>query len=163
MDFAAARRNMVECQLRTNRITEESLLSAMGEIPREDFVPDRLADIAYVDEDLEIGEGRFLIEPMVLGRLLQAAMPSSDDAALPPSVGVGIVVRVCAAADVDSSRPQRVGSIQRLGMVRPPRARMYACWTGSRRMPERAWQRKQDGCGCAGRESIPLPASRLQI
>ena len=101
MDFAAARRNMVECQLRTNRITEDSLLAAMGEIPREIFVPDRLADIAYVDEDLEIGEGRFLMEPMVLGRLLQAATPKADDAALAVGCGTGysaaVISHLCGA------------------------------------------------------------------
>ncbi|MCG8545986.1 MAG: protein-L-isoaspartate O-methyltransferase [Alphaproteobacteria bacterium] len=101
MDFAAARRNMVESQLRTNRITEDSLLSAMGAIPREHFVPDRLADIAYVDEDLEIGEGRYLMEPMVLGRLLQAATPGEDDAALAIGCGTGysaaVMSHVCGA------------------------------------------------------------------
>ena len=57
MDFAAARRNMVESQLRTNQVTETAVLAAMGELPRERFVPQRLSGIAYVDEDLDIGTG----------------------------------------------------------------------------------------------------------
>jgi protein-L-isoaspartate O-methyltransferase len=42
MDFAAARRNMVESQLRTNQVTEAAVLAAMGDLPRERFVPERL-------------------------------------------------------------------------------------------------------------------------
>jgi protein-L-isoaspartate(D-aspartate) O-methyltransferase len=101
MDFAAARRNMVDSQLRTNRITEASLLAAMAEIPRERFVPDGLAAIAYVDEDIEIADRRYLMEPMVLGRLLQEAMPSADDAALSIACGTGysaaVMSRLCGA------------------------------------------------------------------
>src|SRR6185312_13026628 len=81
-DYAAARRNMVDSQLRTNRITDAGLLAAMGEVPREAFVPPQLAGVAYVDEDISIGQGRYLMEPMVLGRLLQAARIQPSDMVL---------------------------------------------------------------------------------
>ena len=101
MDFAAARRNMVESQLRTNQITDAAVLAAMGELPRERFVPEKLAEIAYVDEDLAIGGGRYLMEPMVLGRMLQVVGPRSEDVALCVGCGTGyaagVLSRICGA------------------------------------------------------------------
>lgn len=72
MDFAAARRTMVENQLRTKRVTDPGVIDAMGWLPRELFVPAELAGIAYVDEDLPLGNGRYLMEPLVLALLLQS-------------------------------------------------------------------------------------------
>lgn len=73
MDFAAARLNMVESQLRTNRIVDARLVDAMSALPREAFVPAHLRAIAYVDEDISLGDGRCLMEPMVFARLVQSA------------------------------------------------------------------------------------------
>ena len=73
LDFLAARTNMVESQLRTNKVTDLRVLSAFETVPRERFTPDDLTGVAYVDEDIAIGQGRYLMEPMVLARLLQAA------------------------------------------------------------------------------------------
>lgn len=89
MDFAKARRNMVESQLRTNRVVDPAVVGAMGDVPRELFVPENIAPMAYVDEDLPIGAGRYLMEPMVLGRLLQAAQPNAEDAVLLIGCGLG--------------------------------------------------------------------------
>lgn len=101
MDFAAARRNMVESQLRTNQVTDAAVLAAMGELPRERFVSEGISDIAYVDEDLKIGDDRFLMEPMVLGRLLQVVAPQSEDVALCVGCGSGyasaVLSRLCGA------------------------------------------------------------------
>ena len=75
IDYAVARANMVENQLRPSRIDDPGVLQAMGEIPRELFVPKALRGCAYGDEDLALGQGRFLIEPLALGKLLQASEP----------------------------------------------------------------------------------------
>ena len=96
MDFAIARRNMVESQLRTNRVTSPQLLSAMGELPRERFVPAAKRTLAYVDEDIPIGNGRFIMEPMVLGRLLEAAKVQPTDVALVVGCGMGYAAAVIA-------------------------------------------------------------------
>jgi protein-L-isoaspartate(D-aspartate) O-methyltransferase len=82
VEYAVARANMVENQLRPNRIDDPRVLRAMGEIPRELFVPKALRGCAYGDEDLDLGQGRFLIEPLALGKLLQAAEPQPNDVAL---------------------------------------------------------------------------------
>lgn len=89
MNFAAARYNMVESQLRTNRVTDEEVLAAFQSVPREQFVPTALRGIAYVDEDLEIAPGRWLMEPMVLARLVQAAEVRPEDVALVVGCGTG--------------------------------------------------------------------------
>ena len=81
-DFAAARHNMVENQIRTNRVTDPRVMAAMEAIPRERFVPRRLESVAYVDEDVPLAPGRYLMEPLVLARLLQAARIGGSDVVL---------------------------------------------------------------------------------
>src|ERR1700744_6516062 len=71
-DFALARYNMVESQLRPNQVTDNRLAEAFAEAPRELFVPSHLVGVAYVDENIPLIAGRFLIQPMVLARLIQA-------------------------------------------------------------------------------------------
>jgi protein-L-isoaspartate(D-aspartate) O-methyltransferase len=82
MDHARPRQNMVENQLRPNRVDDPRVLAAMGEVPRERFVPKALRGVAYADEDLLLPGGGFLIEPLVLGRLVQTARAGPDDVAL---------------------------------------------------------------------------------
>ena len=82
MDYTPARHNMVESQLRTNKVTELRLLEAFETIPRELFVPEGLRGIAYVDKDIAVAEGRYLLEPMVLARLIQVAEIMAEDIVL---------------------------------------------------------------------------------
>jgi len=89
MDYALSRRNMVESQIRTNKVTDEAVIAALLEIPRERFVPDIYQDVAYVDEELPLGDGRFLLEPMVLARLLQLAEIEPGDAVLDVGCSTG--------------------------------------------------------------------------
>jgi protein-L-isoaspartate(D-aspartate) O-methyltransferase len=81
-DFRVARLAMVESQLRTNKVTHPGVLAAFIELPRERFVPAGLHDSAYVDEDIALKPGRFLMEPMVLARLLQLAAVGPKDRAM---------------------------------------------------------------------------------
>ena len=109
-DHAAARRNMVSGQIRTNRVTDERLIEAMEEIPRERFVPHAKQGVAYVDEDVEIASGRYLMEPMVLARMVQEATIAADDMVLDVGCGTGYAAAVMSclagtviALDVDGS------------------------------------------------------------
>ena len=72
MSLSAARRKMVDCQIRPTKVTDERVLKAFATVPRELFVSKSQRSIAYVDEDLPLPGGRWLIEPMVLARLAQA-------------------------------------------------------------------------------------------
>jgi protein-L-isoaspartate(D-aspartate) O-methyltransferase len=71
-DFAALRRNMVDCQLRTYDVTNRRLLGAMDRVPRELFVPEARRALAYLDQPAALDGGRFLLAPMLTGRMLQA-------------------------------------------------------------------------------------------
>jgi protein-L-isoaspartate(D-aspartate) O-methyltransferase len=71
--FETARAHMVESQLRPNKVTDPRVLDAFSSIRRELFVPEHLKPVAYIDEDLPIGVNRYLMEPAVAARLLQAA------------------------------------------------------------------------------------------
>lgn len=79
MDYETARRNMVEGQIRTNKVTHEALLAALASVPRERFVPAERAPVAYVDDDIALGGGRYLMEPMIFARLVQEADPKRTD------------------------------------------------------------------------------------
>lgn len=100
-DYAAARLNMVESQIRANNVTEPVLVDAFLAVPRERFVPKGMEGIAYVDEDLSLGDGRYLIEPMVLARLIQLTQVGPTDLALVIGCGTGyscaVLARLAAA------------------------------------------------------------------
>lgn len=112
-DFVLARRNMVEGQLRPNRVNNAALLAAIGELPRERFLPDALGAVAYADDDVPLGNGRFLMEPMVLARMVQAVQPSADHRALVVASGRGYgaallarLVKVVVALEGDAALAQ---------------------------------------------------------
>ena len=81
-NFANARVNMVEGQIRPNRVTDPALIVALNTVPRELFVPQDAQGIAYVDEEIPVGNGRRLLEPMVLARMLQEAEITPRDVVL---------------------------------------------------------------------------------
>jgi protein-L-isoaspartate(D-aspartate) O-methyltransferase len=89
LDYAAARLTMVESQLRTNKVIDERVLEAFLAVPRERFVPPTLSGTAYIDEDLPLGHGRYLMEPMVAARMLQLAQISPADTVLEIGAATG--------------------------------------------------------------------------
>jgi protein-L-isoaspartate(D-aspartate) O-methyltransferase len=96
LDFAAARRMMVDCQVRTSDVTDLRLIAAMQAVPRERFVPNASADLAYLDADLSVGAGRGLVKPMVLAKLLQAAEIGGADRVLVVGCATGYSAAVIA-------------------------------------------------------------------
>lgn len=96
MNTVQARTNMVDNQLRTNRVDDPDVLKAVGTVPRELFLPKSLHGVAYADEDLHLPDGRFLVEPLVFARLLQAAAIGRDDVALIVGCDTGYTAAVTA-------------------------------------------------------------------
>lgn len=96
IDYAAARRNMVDGQVKPNRVSDPALLDALLAVPRERFVPKPSRGIAYVDEDLPIGHGRFLLAPMVFARLAHETLIGPDDVVLDVGCGSGYSTAVLA-------------------------------------------------------------------
>jgi protein-L-isoaspartate(D-aspartate) O-methyltransferase len=81
-DAALQRRNMVESQVRPSDVTDRRVTAAMTRIPRETFLPARLANLAYSDEDLTVAPGRVMLSPSTLARLVQLAEIGPGDKAL---------------------------------------------------------------------------------
>ena len=87
--FDQMRRAMVVSQLRTTAVNDPRVLAAMGEVPRERFVPRENASLAYADRAIPLGQGRALNPPMVIGRLLTEARVGSGDRVLLIGAGTG--------------------------------------------------------------------------
>jgi protein-L-isoaspartate(D-aspartate) O-methyltransferase len=102
IDFVAARRIMVDSQVRTSDVTDVRLIAAMLALPRERFLPAEQADLAYLDFDIpaaaaEAGKPpRRLLKPMVLAKLLQAAEIAGGDRVLDVGCATGYVSAVLA-------------------------------------------------------------------
>jgi len=87
--FENARIHMIESQLRPNKVVDDRVLRAFASTRRELFVPEHLRQVAYIDEDLPLGGGRYLMEPRVAARLIQAAEVGPTDIALVVGAGTG--------------------------------------------------------------------------
>lgn len=81
-DYAAARLNMVESQVRTQDVTDVRIHDAMRVVPRETFLPDGKAHLAYTDIEPEYAPGRWLLKPRDVAKLLQALRPMPGDRVL---------------------------------------------------------------------------------
>jgi protein-L-isoaspartate(D-aspartate) O-methyltransferase len=81
-DFAAARANMIEGQLRPNKITDPRLLDALAAVPREAFVPPASRAVAYADGEVAVGRARSLMAPLVLARMVEEAAVRPSDVVL---------------------------------------------------------------------------------
>lgn len=94
-DFAAARRMMVDGQVRTSDVTDLRIIAAMLELARERFVPDSKAALAYLDFDVPVTEQapgqapRRLLKPMVLAKMIQAAAVGASDHVLDVGCATG--------------------------------------------------------------------------
>ncbi|WP_439576992.1 protein-L-isoaspartate O-methyltransferase family protein [Elioraea sp.] len=95
MDFARARLNMVEGQIRPNKVTDPRIVAAMLDLPRERFLPPDRQAFAYLDEDIPVAPGRALLEPMVLARLVQAAELRESSRVLVVAAGAGYGAALC--------------------------------------------------------------------
>jgi protein-L-isoaspartate(D-aspartate) O-methyltransferase len=101
LDFAKARRMMVDSQLRTFDVNDLAVLAAFDAVPRERFVPAGREGLAYMDQDLPVaddagGERRFMLAPMVLARLIQALQLRPGDKVLDVAGGLGYAAAVLA-------------------------------------------------------------------
>lgn len=100
IDFAQARKAMVDSQLRTNNVTDKRLLAAMETLPRERFVPADRQKLAYIDEAHPLQPGRSaraLPAPTPFARLVQLADVQATDKVLDLGCGTGYSAAVLAS------------------------------------------------------------------
>jgi len=99
VDYAQARRTMVDCQVRPSDVTDLRIIAALLDVPREQFVAPSRRAIAYLDLDLPVADGsppRALLKPMVFAKLLQAAEIGESDRVLDVGCATGYSAAVLA-------------------------------------------------------------------
>ena len=89
MDLSLLRKNMVDCQLKPNKIIDLNLINAFLKVPREIFVNKKNINQCYLDVNIDLTKNRFLLNPMVCARLIQSLNISKDDTVLTIGSGVG--------------------------------------------------------------------------
>ena len=89
LDTAVQRANMVATQLRTNDVTDARISRAMGMVPREIFVPERLRPVAYMERAIDLAPNRVLMDARCFGKLVQLAAIVPDDSVLDVGCGTG--------------------------------------------------------------------------
>lgn len=109
IDFAAARRAMVDNQVRPSDVTRYAIIEAMLWAPRELFVPRSWREIAYAGAEVPVGQGRYLMEPRTFAMMLEAAGIDDRDLVLDLAPGTGystaVIGRMCQA--VVAIEPER--------------------------------------------------------
>ena len=128
-EFDERRVRMVDGQLRTTDVNDAALLAAVLAVPREEFVPRARAELAYIDEDIEVAPARadqpprFLMEPSPFGKLVQLADVQSGDVVLDVGCATGYSAAVLSRlagsvvaleSDADLAR-QATETLARLG------------------------------------------------
>jgi len=101
LDFAAARLNMLEGQIRTSDVTDYAILDAVRLVPRESLCPDDKRTLAYADAEIPYGPGRWLMKPRDVGKLLQALRPRSGERALAIAAPYAAAVMQAMGLEVD--------------------------------------------------------------
>jgi len=112
----AARRAMIDSQLRTSGVNEPWLLARFAAVPREDFVPAAARDVAYTDRAVPV-DGGMLAAPLVHGRMLAEAKPTAADRVLVvdggsgylPALLDGLAGSVTALSSSDALKPAKTG------------------------------------------------------
>src|ERR1700759_3008540 len=141
-EFAGRRAGMVEHQLRERGIEDERVLAAMGEVPRELFVPERRREMAYADAALPIGSEQTISQPWIVAAILQALGLQGEESVL--EIGTGSGYSTCLLASLTA----HVVSVERhAGLARGAAEHLRACGVqnvelmvgdGSRGVPARA-------------------------
>jgi protein-L-isoaspartate(D-aspartate) O-methyltransferase len=126
-DFSTARQKMVDGQVRPSDVTDIRIIEAMLAVPREAFVPERQRALAYLDLDLDVSDGasvkRFMIKPVVIAKLLQAAEIGDTDNVLVAGCATGysaaLAARLAGRVTATESEPllaaRAKGTLAQLG------------------------------------------------
>lgn len=118
MDFAAARRAMVDSQLRPQAVTDPLVIAAMAVVPRENFVPSAGRPLAYIDRIVPLAGGRGISPPATLGRMLTELEPKPGERVLVVGAGTGYSAAVFAEMGLQvvavESQPDLIESLRQV-------------------------------------------------
>ena len=156
IDYAKARENMVEQQVRPWDVLDMRVLDTIGSVPREAFVPEALRALAYADTALPLGHGETMMKPVLEGRTLQALLPQAEESVLEIGTGSGYLTACLAHL------AREVVSIERhADLAEAARARLAAQGIGNARIDTAdalSWDNAQQFdaiCVGAAVESLP--------
>jgi protein-L-isoaspartate(D-aspartate) O-methyltransferase len=133
---------MVERQLRARGIEDERVLAAMGEVPREAFVPERVRDRAYADAALPIAEEQTISQPWIVAAICQALALDGSELVLEVGTGSGYSAAVLARLAAHVVSIERHGALshaaaEALDSLRIANVELFV-GDGSLGVPERA-------------------------
>jgi protein-L-isoaspartate(D-aspartate) O-methyltransferase len=139
-DFAAARENMVDSQVRPSNVTDMNIQDAMRRIAREHLVPAAKRPLAYADVEIEYAPGRWLLTPRDVAKLIQALAPRAGETAVAISApyagavleSMGLAVTGCDAADLAVRQGGWTLMICEGAVTRAPQAWLDALAPGGR-------------------------------
>jgi protein-L-isoaspartate(D-aspartate) O-methyltransferase len=124
---AAARARMVEKHLRARGVSAPRVLAAMAMVPREEFVPAGLGDLAYADEALPIEHEQTISQPFMVALMTELLAPGPGERVLEVGTGSGYQAAVLAAMGC------RVTSVERIPeLATTARARLARLGYGER-------------------------------
>ena len=116
LHFAILRKAMVDSQIRPNKVIDDRVIEAFATVPREQFVTKSMQDIAYLDEDIHLNGGRFILEAMVMSRIIQSLEITPDINVLTIGAGTGygaaIMSHLAASVIAVETRSQMVEKAQ---------------------------------------------------
>jgi protein-L-isoaspartate(D-aspartate) O-methyltransferase len=112
LDYAAARKAMLDSQLRTSGVNDDFVLERMGTVAREDFVPQAAKATAYMDRAIRLESGGFLPAPLFHGAMLAEARPTMDDSVLVIDGGSGYLPALVEplVAELDTVTPDKAAN-----------------------------------------------------
>jgi len=117
-DFESLRRAMVRHQLAARGIADRRVLDAMGTVPRESFLPERLAELAYEDTPLPIEEGQTISQPYIVAAMAEALELGPEDRVLEIGAGSGYAAAVLGRMAGEAWAVERHETLARLARER---------------------------------------------
>ena len=129
LDYAKARENMVEQQVRPWDVLDTRVLETIATLPREAFVPEALRALAYADTALPLGHGESMMKPVLEGRALQALLPQAGECVLEIGAGSGYLTACLATL-----AREVVGIERHADLAEAARARLAAQGIGNVRV-----------------------------
>ena len=131
MNFEQARFNMIEQQIRPWDVLDHSVLELLSLVKREDFVPAAYRGLAFMDTEIPLGEGQFMLAPRVEARLLQDAAIQKHEKVLEIGAGSGFMAALLA------HKAQQVISLElRPSLVKMARNHLHRAGIGNAEVRE---------------------------
>ena len=122
MNIEQARFNMVEQQIRTWEVLDQTVLDLLYVVRREEFVPDAYRTLAFSDLEIPIGAGQKMMQPKVEARILQEVAPKSTDRVLEVGTGSGYLAALLAHRARHVHSVEVLPELKRLGEANLRRA-----------------------------------------